>query len=124
MGKDVRVYAFDDLDGKDGGTEATHTDVPLAFGTWRGTIDLGDRHYKELAEFLAPYLKAGTRVGKVNPGSAQRGRKQHWFYLGMQRFAAERGIEIPKAADGKFMYPESLRRAWEAEIAQRRQETT
>ena len=119
MGKAIRVFAFDDLDGEDSGTEATHTDIPLAFGTWHGTIDLGDQHYKDVAEFLAPYLKAGTRAGKVNPGSAKRGRKPHWFYEGMQKFAAEQGIDIPQAADGKLMYPTSLRRDWEAEIARR-----
>ena len=120
MGKAIRVFAFDDLDGEDGGTEATRTDVPLAFGTWHGTIDLGDANYKRLADFLAPFLKAGTRAGKVNPGgSSQRGRKKRWFYEGMQRYAAGQGIEIPKAADGKLMYPTGLRRAWEAEIARR-----
>lgn len=117
MGKAVRVFAFDDLDGE--GTEAQHTDVPLRFGKVEVTIDLTAKHFEDIKAFLEPYLKAGTRAGRVNPGGAQRGRKQRWFYDGMQAFARDQGIEIPVAADGKHQYPESLRRAWEAEIARR-----
>jgi hypothetical protein len=127
MGKEIRVLAYDDLIRAGTGevVEATHTDVELAFGKRKVTIDLSDASHKALAEFLAPYLAAGTPVDRVNPPTVRsRGRQPDAYYAGMKAYAAERGIEIPETNSGpgktKLSYPTALRRAWDQELIKRR----
>jgi len=112
MGTDIRVYKYDDLAGM--GVEAEHTDVPLAFGSWSGTIDLGPDNYKRLAEFLAPFLKVGTRAGKINPQGKQRGRRPNEYYVRLRKWLHDvHGIDLEPNEDGKYDYPEDLRRQFD-----------
>ena len=118
MGTDVRVFVFDDKIRAETGeqVEAEHTGVPLVFGKRRVKIDLSKTSYDEIAKVLKPYLDAGTKEGKVNPGG-QRTRGPRAYYIGMQAYAEEHGIEIPVAADGKLQYPDSLHEAYRAHLA-------
>ena len=110
MGKDIKVYAFDDLDGKD--TEATHTDVRLAWGKDEVTLDLSAYNYNSIEDFLRRYIKVGTRPGHVNSGS-KRGRKPDAYYRGLHAFATSRGVKPGPTKN----YPIELRREYEASLA-------
>jgi hypothetical protein len=113
MGKDVRVFVYDDLDPTHQ-TEAQHTNVPLAFGRTRVVLDLSDASHKKLAGFLAPYLAAGTREDQVNPGDDHRVRRPRVYYAGLRKWLeAEHGITLEPDASGKMAYPPDLRRDYD-----------
>jgi len=107
MGKQVRVRVFDDVDGEL--VEAAHSDVPLRWGKRSVTLDLSAAHFKEIDAFLGRFLAAGTPEGKVNaPSAPVRGRQPKAYYDGMQAFAAEHGVKIPRDPSG---------RKWEYDLA-------
>ena len=116
MGQDIKIFMFDDKEGKAAGVEATHTGVALAFDTWSGTIDLGDRNYDALAAFLAPFLSVGK--GKHKP-PRPRGRRPNEFYVQLREWLkAEHGIELVPNDEGKYEYPAKLREQFDKEVWQ------
>lgn len=107
MGQDIRIWLFDDLEGRDGGVEATHVKIALAFDDWTGTIDLGDKNYERLARFLEPYLAVGA--GKRKP-PRQRGRRPNAYYVALRAWLKDtHGIELQPDDGGKYVYPDDLR---------------
>lgn len=119
MGKDIRVFAFDDLDFASGGgkVEAPRIAVQFAFGGTEVHLDLTEEHYQQLAQLAEPYLEAGRKAAAPRAAKRSRGRMPRIFYEGMQRYAAENDIKIPADAEGKLNYPVSLRRKFEAHLA-------
>jgi hypothetical protein len=107
VGQDVRVWNYDDLEGKDSGVEATHVKIPLAFGDWSGTIDLGDRNFGLLAAALAPYLEVGNGRYKA---PRPRGRRPNEYYTALRQWLHdEHGIDLVASEEGKYDYPKDLR---------------
>ena len=121
MGKEVRVFAFDDLEFARTGdktVEAERISVPLAFDGKSVVLDLTNANYGKLAAQLREWLGAGNTPaasGAATPG-AKRGRKPNAYYLGLQAYAEHKGVKLKQDSAGKFVYPDALRAEYEQSL--------
>jgi hypothetical protein len=118
MGREVRVFAFDDVAAAAGdkSIEAERLNIGLAFDGADVVLDLTKAHYEELAELVRPWIRAGKRATAPPEGRRSRGRMPAEFYEGMRQYAREHAIKIPTDGEGKHNYPGKLRRDYEAAV--------
>ena len=116
MGKAIIVRAWCDPHGEAADVEATYTDVPVRWGKITVTLDLCAEHYKLADDVMGPLVKVGKREGKINTGS-RRGRRPREYYVALRAWLkAKHGIELEANDEGKYDYPEDLRKQNDAEL--------
>jgi hypothetical protein len=120
MGRAVQVFVFDDPTFAETGekVQAERLAIPLGFDGADVVLDLTKAHYDELAALVQPWIMAGKRASAPPEGKRSRGRQPAEYYEGMRAYAKEKGVKIPTDGEGKFSYPEKLRRDYEAAVAE------
>ena len=102
MAQRINVVLVDDIDGSD----ATES-VNFGIDGKEYTIDLNDKHAKQLREALAPYVaKASSRKRRANAAAAKSGPSP----AVIREWAQKMGHEVP--ARGRI--PQHVREAYEA----------
>jgi hypothetical protein len=91
MARQTKVELIDDISGGPANQTVTFSVDGVNYG-----IDLNDKNAKKLHDMLAPYVKAGRRIGRVRSTSRKgRGRGRDSDAPKIRAWAAERGIDVP-----------------------------